>query len=235
MDVKNFRKAFWTHFNGAQRNNPNQELWDPAVSQSLDLCPDVEGKLSLKKQQLLNLAYRLLPDDEAYLEVGTYHGKSLLSALIGNPLRPTIACDNFSEFDVNSLTITLENLRKYDLDDAVTFYDCDFREIFTPERLPEPIGLYFYDGAHDEESQYLAIKLVEPFLADEALIIVDDWRFAPDSFSRAEQGTLKAAIESDHAWQLLYNLPARCNGDLAMWWNGVGVLSFQRQPVVAVL
>ena len=230
MDVKSFRRAFWTHFNGKQRNEPNQELWDPEISRSLDLCSDVEGKLSLKKQQLLNLAYRILPAHEAYLEVGTYHGKSLLSALIGNPLRPTFACDNFSEFDVNSFAITQENLRKYGLVDAVTFYDCDFREIFSSDRLPVPVGVYFYDGAHDEESQNLAISLVEPFLADEALVIVDDWRFAKDSLSYAEKGTLRAIGESDHAWQLLYNLPARCNGDLAMWWNGVGVLSFQRQP-----
>jgi len=232
MDVKRFRSAFWVHFNGSQRNEPNQELWDLEVSRSLDLCPDVEGQLSLKKQQLLNLAYRLLPPDEAYLEVGTYHGKSLLSALIGSPLRPTYACDNFSEFDVNSLSITLENLHTYNLAEAVTFYDCDFREIFTPRRLPVPIGVYFYDGAHDEESQYQAIKQAEPFLADEALVIVDDWRLAHDSGSCAERGTLRAAGESEHAWQLLYNLPARRNGDLAMWWNGVGVLAFQRQPHV---
>lgn len=235
MDVKRFRRAFWAHFNGSQRNEPNQELWDAEISRSLDLCPDVEGKLSLKKQQLLNLAYHLLPENEAYLEIGTYQGKSLLSALIGNPLRPTFACDNFSEFDVNSLAITQANLRSYGLADAVTFYDCDFREILTPDRLPVPIGLYFYDGAHDEESQYLAIKKIEPFLADEALVLVDDWRFARDSQSFAERGTQQAARESGHAWQLLYNLPARCNGDLAMWWNGVGVLSFQRQAESAVL
>ncbi len=229
MDVTKFRQAFWILFNGPQRNQPNQELWDPEVYRALDPCPDVEGKLSLKKQHLLNLAYRLLPENEAYLEVGTYHGKSLLSALIGNPLRPTYACDNFSEFDLNSLAITQKNLKNYSLAEAVTFYDCDFREIFISDRLPNPIGLYFYDGAHDEESQYMGIKLVEPFLADEALVIVDDWRFAPDSLSYAERGTLRAADESEHGWQLLYNLPARCNGDLAMWWNGVGVLAFQRQ------
>ena len=52
MDVKRFRRAFWTHFNGSQRNEPNQELWDAEVSRSLDLCPDVEGKLSLVPQAL---------------------------------------------------------------------------------------------------------------------------------------------------------------------------------------
>ncbi|MCC6696883.1 MAG: class I SAM-dependent methyltransferase [Candidatus Hydrogenedentes bacterium] len=228
MDVKRFRKAFWTHFNGSQRNEPHQELWVPEFSRSLDLCPDVEGKLSLKKQQLLNLAYHLLPPGEAYLEIGTYHGKSLISAMIGNPPRPTFACDNFSQFDVNSYDILSANLRRHDLFEAVTFYDCDFLDIFTPERLPAPIGLYFYDGAHDEESQYRAIKEVEPFLADEALVLVDDWRFAPDSQSYAQAGTLRAVGDSTHAWQLLYDLPARCNGDLAMWWNGVGVLAFQR-------
>jgi predicted O-methyltransferase YrrM len=227
MDATVFCRAFWHRF-GSSRNEIRLAYFDPEYSAKEDLCPEVEGKLSIKKQQLLNLAYGLLPEGEAYLEIGTYHGKSLLSALIGNAPRPTYACDNFSEFDVNSLQITLGNLDRYDLRDAVTFYDSDFRAVCTSQHLPSPIGLYFYDGAHDFESQYLAIKLVEPFLANEAIILVDDWRFAPDSQSYASQGTVQAASESPNTWQILYELPSRFNGDLAMWWNGVGVLSFRR-------
>lgn len=228
MNVEAFRKAFWGAFEGVKRNEPNYAYWDPIVVAEVDLCPEVDGMLSIKKQQLLNLAFTFLDEGESYLEVGTYQGKSLLSAMINNPARPVYACDNFSEFDVNSLGITRTNLENYGLAEKVTFYDCDFLEIFSKDRLPEPIGLYFYDGAHDEASQFAAMVKVEPFLADEALVLVDDWRFAPDSQSYAKVGTMRAVKQSRAKWKLMYELPARFNGDRAMWWNGVGVLSFTR-------
>ncbi len=229
MNIADFRKAFRRHFEGKERNEPTYAYWDPIVVAAVDLCPDVEGKLSIKKQQLINLASHFLDEGECYLEVGTYHGKSLLSAMIDSPPRPVFACDNFSEFEENCFEITQANLARYGVIDRVTFYDCDFLEIFTPEKLPIPIGLYFYDGAHDDQSQYLAIKEVEPFLAEEALVLIDDWRFAADSQSYAKVATLRAIAESEYRWRLLYELPARFNGDRAMWWNGVGVLSFKRE------
>ncbi len=228
MDTTRFREAFWKHFKGAERNQPAYEHWDPIVSYQLDLCPDVEGMLSLKKQQLLNLAYSLLPEEEAYFEVGTYQGKSLLSAMLRNPERRVFACDNFSLFEGNSLQTTMANLERYHLRDKVTFYDMDFRDVYTKQHLPIPIGFYFYDGSHELDCQYDAIRLVEPFLADEALVVVDDWRQEIDSPSYARVGTLRAIGESKHFWKLLYELPARFNGDRAMWWNGVAVLVFQR-------
>lgn len=229
MDIKAFRKAFWHRFNGPERNRPSYAYENPYVATRFDLCPGVNGMISIKKQQLLNLAFGFLDESECYLEVGTYQGKSLLSAILSNPSRPVFACDNFSEFDENSLQITRANLERFGLVDRVTLYDCDFLGVFEPERLPVPIGLYHYDAAHDEESQYRAIKLVEPFMADEALVIIDDWNGPPLSGSYAKAGTMRAVNESVHRWQLLYELPARFNGDVAMWWNGVGVLAFRRE------
>lgn len=229
MDTQAFRKAFWERFKGSERNEPCYAYWDPLVVAEVDLCPDVEGMMSIKKQQLLNLAFGFLEEGEAYLEVGTYQGKSVVSAVLNNGPRTVYACDNFSEFDRNSFEITQGNLARYGLLDRVTFLDCDFREIFSGERLEVPIGFYFYDGAHDAESQFLAIAEVEAFLADEALVLVDDWRFAPDSQSHAKEATLRAMAQSRHSWKILYELPARFNGDRAMWWNGVGVLSFRRE------
>lgn len=73
------------------------------------------------------------------------------------------------------------------------------------------------------------MKLAEPFLGEGALVIVDDWRFAPDSQSYAKVGTERAIAESQNEWNLLYDLPARHNGDRAMWWNGIAVFGFRRQ------
>src|SRR2546428_891484 len=36
------------------------------------------------------------------------------------------------------------------------------------------VGVYYYDAAHDYESQLEGLRLVEPYLADRALLIVDD-------------------------------------------------------------
>lgn len=228
MDIARFRREFWSAF-GAGRNRPELALEDRAQHLARDTCPDVPGMLSVKKQRLLHLAYSLLPENEAYLEVGTYMGKSLISAMLGNPRRAVYAADNFSEFDGNSFEVLQGNLERYGLREQVNFCNADFRRVFDHSVLKAPVGLYFYDGGHDYVDQYDAIRLVEPFLADEALILVDDWRFAPDSGSYARVATLRAAKELEGRMKLLYELPSRYNGDLAMWWNGLGVLSFERE------
>jgi hypothetical protein len=162
-------------------------------------------------------------------------GKSLVAALTGNPRSPAVACDNFSEFDnapyPQNRQHLINNLQKYGLSEQVKFFDCNFRFLLKNwhEEKLKPVGVYFYDGAHDEESQYQAIHLGEEVLADKAIVIIDDWRFAPDSQSFAKAGTLRAVRESRHQWDLIHELPARYNGDRAQWWNGVGVFSFRRR------
>ena len=199
-----------------------------------DPLKDVDGMISVRNQRLLNLAFGNLEPNEAYLEVGTWQGKSLISAMLGNVARPTFACDNFSEFKLSKdrkldlYESFQNNLRKYNLDRYATFYNQGFESIFSKDKLPVPVGVYFYDAAHDEKSQYLGIKLVEPFLSEKALVIVDDWRFAPDSQSYAAAGTHRAISESQHKWRMIYDLPSRYNGDRAMWWNGVAIFEFQR-------
>lgn len=229
MDIEAFRKAFW-EMEGSKRNVPDERLLDEQYRDSQDLCPDVMGMLSVRKQRLINLAFSLLPHGECYIEVGTFRGKSLLSAMLGNPYRPVYAIDNFSEFERNGLELTMANLLHYGRASQVIFFDEDFRSVFRRPPFSTPAGLYFYDGAHDEQSQYDGILMAEPFLADTALVLVDDWRLAADSGSYAEAGTLRAMRDSKHDWKLLYELSARYNGDYGLWWNGVGVLSFQRNP-----
>lgn len=195
-----------------------------------DPCPLAKGMTSIKKQKLLNIAFSCLDVNESYLEVGTYLGKSLISAVLGNPERKVYACDNFSQFSPsNSFERLQNNLRKYKLDKSIIFFNADFIEVLNRDKISVPVGLYFYDGAHDENSQYLAVKKIEDLLADEAVVIIDDWRFAEDSRSYAKVGTEKAIAESPNEWKVLYELPARYNGDRAMWWNGICVFSFRRR------
>ena len=236
MNTEGFLSAFQKMFSERQRFQPTSRLsvrFRP-FQRFKDPCPDVIGMASPKKLKLLNLAVSFLSKDdgECYLEVGTYQGKSLIAALLGNEDRAAIACDNFSEFDSgedpSNVTILKQNLSKYGLSDRVRLYNEDFLTLFRrwkTENLPS-VGVYFYDGAHDESSQYEAIRSVESLLSDRALIIVDDWRSESGSF--AEAGTKRAISQSRHGWSIQWVLPSRYNGDLAMWWNGVAILTFIR-------
>lgn len=230
MKLEKIKQLFELNFGGPdQYNSPDERLSDPEYVQTVDLCPSVYGMASIRKLQLLNLCYASLEGSEAYLEIGTYHGKSAIFAMLGNPLQPTYICDNFSEFQDEQTEDTLyANLDKFNLFDKIRFYGADFRNICYKQFLSEPIGLYFYDGAHDFESQYDAIKLVEPFLAPESIVIIDDWNWKLDPDSPVKPGTMKAISESSNNWELLYDLPARYNGDMEMWWNGVAVFGFRK-------
>jgi predicted O-methyltransferase YrrM len=201
-----------------------------------DMYCDVKGMASPKKLKLLNAAVAAMPSagEECYLEVGTFQGKSLVAALDGNPGVPAVACDTFILFDdptaPKNLPILKDNLSRYGLADRVQFFNSDFQDVFADWQLRSlpPVGVYFYDGAHDEESQYLGIRLAEDLLADNAVVIVDDWRYAEDSQSLAEAGTKRAIEESKHNWTIRHVLQARFNGDRDLWWNGLAVLTFNR-------
>src|SRR5262249_37950847 len=229
MNTALFLRRFERAFPLRRRTRPNPLLRYGFLRRLVDPCPTVLGMTAPKNQKLLRLAFSCLGTEEAYLEVGTYQGKTLISALLGNPHRPAYACDNFSEFaGPDSRAILNRNLARSGLAGRATFLDADFRSVLRPDVIPHRVGLYLYDGAHDEPSQYDGIALAEPLLADEALVLVDDWRQAPDSGSHAQAGTRRAIAASRHEWQVCYELPARWNGDLEMWWNGMAVLRFRR-------
>lgn len=224
MNCDMFTQTFEHFFPKEDLNKVTQMFEDRFTRSFFDPCFSINGMSSIKKQMLLRIAARSLPENECYLEIGTYTGKSLVSAMQDAPDRKFYACDNFSLFtDTNSFEILMENLKRYGLRDRVVFFNEDFKGIFSKGRINEPVGVYFYDGKHNFESQYNAIKLVEPILASSALVIIDDWRFAADSNSKAEEATYQAISESKRTWRLLYDLPARYNGDHGMWWNGVAV------------
>lgn len=228
MNVDRFLSEFEQAFPASVRLRATWRYQWEIVRRRLDPCVDVDGFTALKNQRLLNLAAGHLPPGEAYLEVGVFKGKTLISALLGNEHVIAYACDNFSQFGQDSEQALRDNLDRYALTDRVTLLSQDFRSALTPAHVRHPVGVYFNDGAHDFQSQFDGIRLAEPLLASEALVIVDDWTASDASFC-GRAATLEAIRESPHEWVLLQELPARMNGDRAMWWNGVGILSFRRK------
>src|SRR5262249_37007617 len=137
----------------------------------------VAGMTSASVLELLNAAVACLEPEEVYCEIGSFQGATLIGALLDNAPRVALAADNFSEFDLHghNARALQHNLTRFGVAERVAFFPESFEQFFARLRSQPPrIGVYLYDAAHDYRSQLLGLLLVRPFLADRALILVDD-------------------------------------------------------------
>jgi|HubBroStandDraft_3_1064219.scaffolds.fasta_scaffold08128_3 hypothetical protein len=142
----------------------------------------VPGFTSIKIRHLLN---NLGAISTNYLEVGSHKGATFCSACFNNPLKETVAIDNYSEFNMDGDT------KAEFLDNADSFVCMETvfalieADCFTVKDLGKSkFDLYLYDGQHTESSQQRAVTHFLPNLTDEFIFVVDDW-----SFSGVESGT----------------------------------------------
>jgi len=122
-------------------------------------------------------------EDVCYLEIGVFQGLSLLTVAIEFPDFPCFGIDNFSILDPRgeNLGIVQERVRKLGARNA-HLINHDFE--VSLENLPDfigdkKVGVFFIDGAHDYRSQLMALLLIKPHLADDAVIVIDDANY-PD-------------------------------------------------------
>jgi hypothetical protein len=174
---------------------------------------------SPRVRKLLNLLVGLLPPEEIYLEVGSWKGATLISALLDHPSAQAFACDNWSQFQEHGAEpIFFSNLEKYK--PRLPNYTILKQDCFTiPANPPfkKPIGIFFYDGDHSYDAQFKAITLFAPFLSRRCVVLIDDW-----NWDRVRQGTW-SGINAIRPIRLDYQeLPAIQNGDIENYWNGVG-------------
>jgi len=124
---------------------------------------------------LINFAItECMKNGEEYLEIGSYCGRSLVSALINNDRRAQVI-EPFDLFLPDGDVIQYEweeTVDLFQMQDRVTLHKMDFMNF--NKRLP-PIGVFYYDGDHELGYTYHGLKKFEPYLADNAIIIVDDY------------------------------------------------------------
>jgi len=135
---------------------------------------DVDGLAKPNNLALLNLAASLLEAGESYVEVGTFRGTSLIGALLGNEDKDVVAIDDFSRFEGSREQLDA-NLGRAGLQGVPTVIEGDVFEIVPAGVLGDRrVGVWYYDAAHDYESQVKGLQIVEPWLAAGSLLIVDD-------------------------------------------------------------
>lgn len=180
---------------------------------------DMEGMSSNKVRCLLS---NLASDANGYLEVGCWKGSTFVSAAYKNhKCSPLIAIDNFSEFG-GPKSECMFNFGTFLSDVNHKFIEMDFLDI-TDEVGEKSIELFFYDGCHDEESQYKAIIHMDKYMRDEYVLVVDDWNHMP-----TQDGTNRAISNMNYFITEQYILPAKYNGDKDLYWNGIYIARIQR-------
>ena len=159
--------------------------------------------------------------DARYLEIGTWKGSSVCSAMCGN--KGTVVCiDNWCQFGGPKEEF-LMNFYKHKGDNDATFIESDCYKIDI-SKLPK-FNIYMYDGEHSSESHYKALLHYYNSLDDIFIFIVDDW-----NWKDVRDGTLSSIQKLN--LKILYEKEIRLTWDNSTttgpWWNGIYVTILQK-------
>jgi len=164
--------------------------------------------------------------DARYLEIGTWKGSSVCSAMCNN--KATVVCiDNWSEFG-GPKYVFLRNFDMYKGENNATFIENDCFKVDT-SKLPK-FNIYMYDGNHLEESHYKALLHYYDCLDDIFIYIVDDW-----NWNTARDGTIHSIKKLN--LKVLYERSIRLTWDEShtpqpearnTWHNGIYVAVLQK-------
>ena len=198
---------------------------------------NLEGMSSENIKLVINECVKLFA--KTYLEIGTYKGNTLISAKYNNSAR-CIAIDNFSEFNSNNNNIheLYYNLKRFNC--GAEFYEGDYNKVIIDIFKNEPnlkIDVYLYDGPHDYNNQINGLNIIQPYLSDKAIMLIDDaswtnvnnanldwlknnpeWNtlllshFTVEDWTNGTEEYRKSVNNSTIGW------PAK--GDIPYWWNG---------------
>jgi predicted O-methyltransferase YrrM len=184
------------------------------------IVEEVENLATENTLALLNLAASCLDGDEAYVEIGVFHGASLIAAMLGNEGKRFVGIDSFAFRDA-TLEKVHENLARFGLTPPEIVVGDAFELVPAGALGDVAIGAWYYDAAHSYEAQVEGLRIAEPWLAPGALIIVDDTDW--DQVTRAMDEYL---AEQPRARRIL-SLDGKSRG-APQWWEGMQVLAWDR-------
>ena len=163
----------------------------------------------------------MLEPGETYVEVGSYKGTSLIAAMVGNDDADFVAIDNFTMEGASRRELE-QNVRHFGLE-LPTIVEADaFEAVPSGALAGKTVGVYYYDNGHTSEKQLDGLRMIEPWLADRALLIVDD-----TDWEAVEKAT-RDYLEQQPKARLLVWIPGKDNGYPA-WWEGVKVIAWESE------
>ncbi len=171
------------------------------------------GFSSSRVEHLLNGLVKAMPKDECYLEVGTLEGRTLEAAAVGNDDKELVGCDPCDKYGIVPDGFPPN----------VTFIQGKWQDVIRVG-LATRVGCVFYDGDHSAEETEDFMSRIEPYLADEAVLVMDDW----DRVSVRD-----GAFAASARWQLLREMPEWTDGLTAPqnqfgYAHGIAVFGYRR-------
>jgi hypothetical protein len=197
---------------------------EKGVSKITDYIIKMEGMSGTKTRHFYNNL--LTMDDARYLEIGTWKGSSVCSAMCGN--KATVVCiDNWSEFG-GPKSEFMQNFEMFKGDNNASFIESNCFNVDVSS-LPK-FNIYLYDGNHTEDSHYKALMHFYNCLDDVFIFIVDDW-----NWQDVRDGTFNSIKKLN--LQVLYEKEVRLTNDNShtphheakdTWWNGIYIAILQK-------
>ncbi len=162
---------------------------------------------------IINEAVRQMPEGTCYLNIGTWKGFSLFAGMAGNPDRWCIGVDSFVEFGGprSAFLRRFQRLRT----DAHEFFNTDWREYMRMHT--RKIGVFFYDAAHDEQSQFDSLMIADPFIVPGGVVIVDDTNW------QGPRDAVNAFLSQKKNYELIID-QATAGNCHPTFWNGLMIL-----------
>lgn len=194
---------------------PQQQ--NQALNQLLAQLQDLPKMSTAANACLLYLAIQAMPPEQIYLNIGVWCGYSLAVGMLATPQGHCIGVDNFSEFGgPRDSFYALYHARRQA---GHLFYEMDYREYFewVQPHQARQIGVYYYDGPHDESHQREALELAHPYLAPGAMVFIDD--INETHVQRATQAFIQAHPE----YQICFQVTTAHTGHPSFW-NGLMLL-----------
>jgi hypothetical protein len=198
---------------------------DNNKSKITDDIINMDGMSGTKTRHFYN---NLLDTEDArYLEIGTWKGSSVCSAMCYNKAK-VVCIDNWSEFG-GPKSEFLANFEKFKGENDATFIENDCFQVDV-SLLPK-FNIYMYDGNHSNESHYKALLHYYSCLDDIFIFIVDDWnwKYVRDgTIDSIKKLKLKVLYEKEIRTTNNDTHPEWGSPEQKEWHNGIYVAIFQK-------
>jgi len=171
-------------------------------------------------------------EETCYLEVGVFQGLTLLATASANPGIQCFGIDNFAFFDPRSENLGLVEKRREALKaNNAHIINMGFEDAFLDlfsHTGGKKVSVYLVDGPHDYRSQLMCILLAKKYLADGAVIVIDDSNYPHVRQANAD------FLRSNPEFKLLFEGYTHCHPKNMTdsqqteardgWWNGINIL-----------
>jgi hypothetical protein len=144
----------------------------------------LSGMSGAKTRHFYNNLLQL--EDARYLEVGTWKGSSVCSAMCGNSAQ-VVCIDNWAEFGGPKAEF-LHNFEQFKGANNAQFIESNAFKVNVAQ-LPK-FNIYMYDGDHSQNAHRLALTHFINAMDDVFIFVVDDW-----NWDKVRRGTRQAIQE----------------------------------------